>query len=131
MEGPTVVTGSSIGSNIGRALHLNYKQVTSLLGFAAAGAMAAIFKAPVAAIVFVLEVIMLDLTMATIIPLLIASTTAALTTYLIVGQDVLYPFEVTEKFVLKDTLYYIMFGIFNRFGFIIFHPGIQGNWESF
>jgi len=111
LEGPTVATGAAIGSNIGRVLHLNYKQITSLLGFACAGAMAAIFKAPIAAIVFALEVIMLDLTMSALVPLLTASVTAALTSYLVFGMEVLYTFEIKDDFHLKDVPYFILFGI--------------------
>ncbi|OQX78444.1 MAG: chloride channel protein [Bacteroidetes bacterium 4484_249] len=111
LEGPTVATGAAIGSNLGRILHLNYKQIVSLLGFASAGAMAAIFKAPIAAIVFALEVIMLDLTITSIIPLLIASTVAALTSYFFLGQNVLYPFEVPEVFQLNDILFYLVLGV--------------------
>ena len=69
-----------------------------MLGCASAGAMAAIFKAPIAAIIFALEVIMLDLTMASLVPLLLASVSAALTSYLLLGQDVLYPYKVVEIF---------------------------------
>ena len=81
LEGPTVATGAALGSNIGRLFHLNYKQVTLLLGCACAGAMASIFKAPIAAIVFAMEVIMLDLTMWSLVPLLLASASAVLTSY--------------------------------------------------
>lgn len=111
LEGPTVATGAAVGSNLGRVLRLNYKQITSLLGFACAGAMAAIFKAPIAAIVFALEVIMLDLTMSAMVPLLTASVTAALTSYFVFGMQVLYTFELKDDFLLKDVPYYIMFGI--------------------
>ncbi len=111
LEGPTVATGAAIGSNVGRVLRLNYKQITSLLGFACAGAMAAIFKAPIAAIVFALEVIMLDLTMSALVPLLTASVTAALTSYFVFGMQVLYTFELKDKFLLNDVPYYILFGI--------------------
>jgi len=111
LEGPTVATGAAIGSNIGRVLRLNYKQITSLLGFACAGAMAAIFKAPIAAIVFALEVIMLDLTMSALVPLLTASVTAALTSYLVFGMQALYTFELKDEFLLKDVPYFILFGI--------------------
>ncbi|HOE05900.1 MAG TPA: chloride channel protein, partial [Bacteroidales bacterium] len=82
LEGPIVATGSAIGSNIGTLFHLKQKQIILLLGCACTGAMAAIFKAPVAAIVFALEVIMLDLTMSSLIPLLLASLSAVLTSYL-------------------------------------------------
>lgn len=112
LEGPTVVTGAAWGSTIGRALGLNHKQIVSMLGFAAAAAMSAIFKAPIAAIVFALEVILFDMTMTALVPLLLSSIVAALTSYFFLGQDVLYPFEVAEKFQLSDSPYYLGFGIF-------------------
>lgn len=120
LEGPTVATGAAIGSNVGRVLRLNYKQITSLLGFACAGAMAAIFKAPIAAIVFALEVIMLDLTMSALVPLLTASVTAALTSYLVFGMQVLYTFELKDKFLLGDVPYYILFGILTGLASVYF-----------
>lgn len=113
LEGPTVSTGAAIGSNIGSFLHLNYKQISLLLGCACAGAMAAIFKAPIAAIVFALEVIMLDLTMWALLPLLLSSSSAVLTSYFFLGMDVLYPFEVEEIFSLADIPYYIGLGFFS------------------
>jgi len=112
LEGPTVATGAAIGSNIGRALNLNYKQITLLLGCACAGAMAAIFKAPIAAIVFALEVIMLDLTMSAIVPLLLSSVTAVLTSYLFLGPNHLYSFTVQGEFELKQVVFYLIFGVF-------------------
>ncbi|MBL7111921.1 MAG: chloride channel protein [Bacteroidales bacterium] len=111
LEGPTVATGAAIGSNIGRYFRMNYKQVILLLGCASAGAMSAIFKAPIAAIVFALEVIMLDLTLTSLIPLLISSLVAALTSYLFLGQNVLYSFQIKEAFVMSDIPYYILIGI--------------------
>lgn len=111
LEGPTVATGAAIGSNIGQLLHFNYKQITLLLGLASAAAMAAIFKSPIAAVVFAIEVIMIDLTMASIVPLLIASATAVLTSYFFLGQAVLYPFEIKQIFMMKDIPYYIGLGV--------------------
>ncbi len=111
LEGPTVVTGAAWGSNIGKALGLNYKQIVSVLGFASAAAMSAIFKAPIAAIVFAFEVILFDMTMTSLVPLLISSIVAALTSYFFLGQDVLYPFEVKYEFVLWETPYYIGLGL--------------------
>ncbi len=111
LEGPTAATGAAYGSNIGKLMHLNYKQITLLLGCASAGTMAAIFKAPIAAIVFALEVIMLDLTMSALIPLLLASSTAVVTSYLFLGQNVLYPFEVNMAFDFSQIHYYIILGI--------------------
>jgi len=111
LEGPTVATGAALGSNIGKALRLNKKQIILLLGCATTGAMASIFKAPVAAIVFTLEVIMLDLTMSSLIPLLFASVSAILTSYLFLGQDVLYQFTIEDSFIMNDLPFYILLGI--------------------
>jgi len=118
LEGPTVATGASIGSNLGRLLHLNYKSITLLVGCGAAGAMAAIFNAPIAAIVFVLEVIMLDLTMASLIPLLLASVTAVITSNLILGTfsyylvtDILFHFPLKDPFISADLPFFILLGI--------------------
>ncbi len=115
LEGPTVATGAAIGSNIGKVLKLSYKEVILLLACACAGAMSAIFKAPIAAIVFAMEVIMLDLSIWSLIPLLIASATAALTSYFFTGQNVLYAFEIQEAFQLSDIHLYILLGIFTGF----------------
>ncbi|MBA7569470.1 H(+)/Cl(-) exchange transporter ClcA [subsurface metagenome] len=112
LEGPTVATGAAIGSNLGKLLRLNYSQVVLMLGCASAGAMSAIFKAPIAGIVFTLEVIMLNLSMSSIVPLLISSVTGALTSYLFLGQDTVYAFTLTENFKLVDTPFYILLGLF-------------------
>ena len=111
LEGPTVATGAAWGSNIGRFFRLNYRQVLLLLACAGAGAMSAIFKAPIAAIVFVLEVIMLDLTIASLLPLLFASVSAVIVSYLFLGMDVLYPIEIIEKFNISEIPYYVLLGI--------------------
>jgi len=110
LEGPTVATGGAVGSNIGRAFKLSYKETTLLISCACAGALSAIFKAPIAGIVFALEVIMLDLTMWAVIPLLIASATAAVTSYLFLGQNVLYQFNLTEQFVMGQIHWYLILG---------------------
>jgi CIC family chloride channel protein len=115
LEGPTVATGAAVGSNLGRMFHLNYKQVVLLLGCACTGAMAAIFKAPVAAIVFALEVIMLDLTMASLVPLLLASLSAILTSYLFMGQGFIYPVNLESTFVIKEVPLFVVLGIFAGF----------------
>jgi len=111
LEGPTVATGAAIGSNIGRMMRLNYKQITLMLGLACAAAMAAIFKSPIAAVVFAIEVIMIDLTMASVIPLLIASVTGVITSYFFLGNAVLYPFHSEVGFDLGDLPYYILLGV--------------------
>lgn len=120
LEGPTVSTGAAIGSNLGRYFKLNYKQITLLLGCASAAAMAAIFKAPIAAIVFAVEVIMIDLTMLSILPLLLASVSAVLTSYFFLGQNVLYPFELKVLFTLDQMPFYILLGILSGFTSVYF-----------
>ncbi len=112
LEGPTVATGASWGSWLSRFFRLSYKNIILMLACACAGAMAAIFKAPIAAIVFAVEVIMIDLTVFSLVPLLMASASAVMTSYLFLGQDVLYPFEVKQTFELGDLPYYILLGIF-------------------
>ena len=111
LEGPTVATGAAFGSNLGRVLKLEYKQILLLLGCACSGAMAAIFKAPIAAVVFVLEVIMLDISLSAIVLLLLSSATASITSYFIFGQNTLYTFDIHEKFVIEDVWYYIVLGV--------------------
>ncbi len=115
LEGPTVATGGALGSLAGRLTRLTYKETILLIGCASAGAMSAIFKAPIAAIVFALEVIMLDLTVYSMIPLLIASATAALTSYFFLGQNFLYSFQIKEPFQLGDFYLYIILGVFCGF----------------
>ncbi|MFP4060774.1 MAG: chloride channel protein [Bacteroidales bacterium] len=112
LEAPIVLTGSSIGSNISRLLRMNYKTTTLLIGCGAAGAIAGIFKAPIAAIVFALEVLMLDLTMVSIIPLLISSVTGATVAYFLLGKGVVFSFTLQDPFLLSNLPYYLILGIF-------------------
>jgi CIC family chloride channel protein len=111
LEGPIVGTGAAIGSNIGQMFRLSYKQIILLIGCASAGAIAAIFKAPITAIVFAIEVIMLDLTTASLLPLLLASISAALTSFIFSGQNFVYFVEKTDAFLLGDTPYYLLLGL--------------------
>lgn len=110
-EAPVVLTGSSIGSTIGRFFRLNYRSITLLIGCGAAGAIAGIFNAPIAGIVFTIEILMLDLTMSSIVPLLISSVTAATTTYFLMGDEVLFSFAVTEAFSIRNIPWYLLLGI--------------------
>ncbi len=112
LEGPTVSTGAALGSNFGQLMHLNYRNRILLIGCAAAGTMAAIFKAPIAAVVFAIEVLMLDLTFSSLIPLLIASVMAVLTSYLFTGDDFIIPTRVTESFQFNHIPYYLLLAVF-------------------
>ncbi len=109
-EAPIVLTGSSIGSTIGRYFGLNYRYVTLLIGCGAAGAVSGIFKAPIAGIVFTLEVLLLDLTMSSIVPLLISSVTAATVAYFLMGDNVLLSFTITEAFNIRNIPWYLLLG---------------------
>jgi len=112
LEGPTVATGAALGSNFARLMHLNQTTRTLLIGAAAAGAMSSIFKAPIAAIVFAVEIFSLELTLASMIPLLLASITSVLTSYFFFGDDVLLHFKLQDKFFLNDVLFYVLLGVF-------------------
>ncbi len=110
-EAPIVLTGSSIGSAIGRFFRLNYKNITLLIGCGAAGAISGIFKAPVAGIVFTLEILMLDLTISSIVPLLISSVTAATVAYFLMGDKVLLSFDIAGSFSISNIPWYVILGI--------------------
>jgi chloride channel protein, CIC family len=110
-EAPIVLTGSSIGSVLGRFFKLNYKNITLLIGCGAAGAISGIFKAPIAGIVFTLEILMLDLTISSIVPLLISSVTAATVAYFLMGDKVLFSFNIVEAFNIANIPWYLLLGV--------------------
>ena len=111
-EAPIVLTGSAIGSNLGSMFKMPQSTLMLLVGCGAAGAVAGIFKAPIAGVVFTIEVIMLDLTMNSLLPLLIASVTAATVAYLTTGQNAMFEFHLDEHFQLSRIPYVILLGIF-------------------
>ena len=110
-EATIVLTGASIGSNLARFFHMNYKVMTLMIGCGAAGAIAGIFKAPIAGIVFTLEVLMLDLTMASLIPLMISAISAYVIVYFLMGNGIVLDFIVHDQFALGNVPYYIILGI--------------------
>lgn len=112
LEAPIASTGSAIGSNIGRWLRLSPKNVRLLLGCGAAGAIAGIFKAPFAAILFVVEVFLFDLTATTALPLLLSSLTAATVAYFLMGTGVQFSFTVSQPFALSQLPFYAILGVF-------------------
>jgi CIC family chloride channel protein len=110
-EAPIVLTGSSIGSVVGRFFKMNYRNITLLIGCGAAGAVSGIFKAPIAGIVFTLEILMLDLTLSSIVPLLISSVTAATVAWFLMGDEVLFTFTITEAYNLGNIPWYLLLGV--------------------
>lgn len=113
-EAPIVLTGAAIGSNISRLAHLNYKNTTLLLCCGAGAALVAIFKAPITGVVFVLEILMLDLTSRTVVPLLISSITAAAVALTIRGFDPIIAISLTpdDAFRLNQIPLFVLLGIF-------------------
>ncbi|RIV73295.1 chloride channel protein [Flagellimonas aequoris] len=120
LEGPTVATGAAISSNIARALHLNHATRILLISCASAGALSSIFKAPIAAIVFAIEVFSLDLTLASLLPLLLASISAIITSYFFFGDDALLPFKIVDGFTIADVPFYMVLGLFGGITSIYF-----------
>ncbi|MCR4849592.1 MAG: chloride channel protein [Bacteroidales bacterium] len=112
LEGPSVSTGASIGANLARWLKLEYKQVIMLIGMGGAAALASIFQAPMTGIFFALEVLMIDLSLGSLIPIICSSFTAILTSYFFLGQAVEYNALISEGFIPANALYYIGLGVF-------------------
>ena len=111
-EAPIVLTGSAIGSNLGCLFRINSKTLMLLVGCGAAGAVAGIFKAPIAGLVFTLEVLMIDLTMGALLPLLISCVTAAGVTFAVSGTNTIFEFHLQNGFAVDKIPAYILLGIF-------------------
>ena len=110
-EAPIVLTGSAIGSNLGKLFQLDNKTLMTLVGCGAAGAIAGIFKAPIAGLVFTLEVLMIDLTMASLLPILVSCVTATCFTYLFSGNAVLFSFHLDSDWTVGRVPASILLGI--------------------
>ena len=111
LEAPTVITGAAISSNLSRIFKMNQATRTLLIGCAAAGAMSSLFKAPIAAIIFAIEIFALDLTLVSMIPLLLASVSAILTSYFFFGNDIILHYSLTDEFDITEVPFYILLGV--------------------
>lgn len=110
-ESPVVLTGSAIGSSLGKVFHVDQKTLMLLIGCGASGAIAGIFKAPFAGLLFTLEVLMLDLTMASLLPLLVSCITAAILTFCISGADSMFTFHLEHVFTVDRVPSTILLGV--------------------
>lgn len=111
-EAPIVLTGSAIGSNLGQLFHLDSKKMMLLVGCGAAGAVSGVFKAPIAGLVFTLEVLMIDFTLGSLLPLLVSCVTAAAVTFALSGTDNLFEFHLTNAFSISRVPAYLLLGVF-------------------
>lgn len=110
-EAPIVLTGSAIGSNLGQVFHLDRKMLMTLVGCGAAGAIAGIFKAPIAGLVFTLEVLMIDMTMSALLPILVSCVTATCFTYIFSGDASLFSFHLDSEWSVQRTPACVLLGI--------------------
>ncbi len=111
LEAPIVVTGSAIGSNVSVMMHMDYRRRTILVAAGVAGAISAIFNSPITGVIFCLEVILAEITISGFIPLLIASVSGSLVSLALLGDDIMFSFNLSEPFKASDTPFYILLGI--------------------
>ncbi len=121
LEAPAVSTGSAIGSNLGRLTHINFKQRILLISCATAGSIASIFNAPIAAIIFTIEIFSLDLTFSSLIPLLLASVSGAVTSIFIQGNDYLFHYRSVAAFDISEIPIYAILGVLAALASVYFN----------
>lgn len=120
LQGPAVSVGSALGSNTARLFHMSTKTRMLLIGCATAGAMASMFKAPIAAIIFALEVFSLEIAFTSLVPLLLASVSAVITSYFFLGTDILLRFKLVDTFEINDIAFYIALGLITGLASVYF-----------
>lgn len=122
-EAPIALTGAGLGSNIGKLFKMDYKTITLLVACGAAGGIGGAFKAPIAGMIFTLEILMLNLTMASIVPLLISAITATSITYYFLGNETEFGMITIMPFRLSNMPFYVLLGIFTGFISLMFTRG--------
>ena len=110
-EAPIVLTGSAIGSNLGKLFRMDRKMLMTLVGCGAAGAIAGIFKAPIAGLVFTLEVLMIDMTMSALLPILVSCVTATVFTYIFRGDANLFTFHLDSEWTVQRLPACVLLGV--------------------
>ena len=120
LQGPAVSASSALGSNTALLFHMNTKTRMLLIGCATSGAMASMFKAPIAAIIFALEVFSLEIAFTSLIPLLLASVSAVVTSYMFLGTQTLFRFQLIDKFEVSDLGFYIILAVITGFASVYF-----------
>lgn len=113
-EAPIVYTGAAIGSNLGRCCGLSHKSITILLGCGAAGAVAGIFKAPLAGVLFTIEILLFNVSMSSMLPLLLSTISATVIAYIFRGQTPVFACELTE-FSMGNLPFYVLMGVIMGF----------------
>ncbi len=130
-EAPIVLTGASIGSSLGRLFGMDYKTLTLMMACGAAGGIAGVFKAPIAGMVFTIEILMLNLTLASIVPLLISTVTAATVSFFFLGKEVEFNFFIEMPFNIADIPHYVLLGIFTGLISLYFSRMLMGIEKGF
>ena len=110
-EAPIVYTGAAIGSNVARYMGLSYKNMTILLGCGAAGAVAGIFKAPLAGVLFTLEILLFNISMSSILPLLLSTISATVISYIFMGDQPAFECTISD-FTMHNIPFYLILGLF-------------------
>ena len=130
LESPIVTTGSAIGSNVGRVLRLTYKERTLLLACGAAAGIAGAFNTPIAGVLFALEVLLVEANISAFVPLLIASAAGALSSKMILHEDILLHFSLREPFNYNNTIFYTLLGVICGFASVYYSKAflLTENW---
>jgi CIC family chloride channel protein len=123
-EAPIVLTGSAIGSNLGSLFHMSNRHLMVLVGCGAAAAIAGIYKAPIAGLVFTLEVLMIDMNMASIVPILIATITADVVSYMLAGTSTMFTFQLDSVWSVDRVPGTVLLGVFCGFVSLYFMRGM-------